>query len=296
MTSTLRNTLAGLVVAGTVWGASALSAETEMVTKTIALPEIENTAPLAATSASVVSIANTSAASQSWTRYHEDEDQADPVTKNSSIMKLTLEQEVLLAKAKVIGEKIGLPETLQVLLLQETWGGKFSMTSSDGLSYGVLQIKPSTAKYITEKHQTDLVLEDKGSLEDYKQALLTDHDYSLKVGAAYVDMLYKMTDKDWKRTVVSYNWGPTGARKLSDSQIKSTNYYQEVAEKMKVVRDFNAKTLEKQAEIDAGQTVVNGKFYAVPVAEPAGEAPSVNESLATFRELKKADSIKVALK
>jgi len=291
MTSTLRNTIAGLVVAGAVWGANASTNDAEMITRTIAIPEIQNTAALAA-----VSMSSAPSSSQVWVSSLNDNYQSPPITKDSDVMKLTLDQEALLAKAKVVGEQIGLPETLQVILLQETWGGKFSMTSSDGLSYGVLQIKPSTAKYITEKHKTDLILEDKGSLEDYKQALLTDHDYSLKVGAAYVAMLHEMTDKDWKRTVVSYNWGPTGARNLSDNQIVSTNYYKEIAEKMKVVRDFNKLTELKLSEANNHQTFIDGKYYATPVAEPASEEISISSSVANLRNEKRESPMKMALK
>jgi len=161
------------------------------------------------------------------------------ITKNSSVKKLTLDQEDLLLKAKDIGQEVGLPETLQVILLQETWAGQLDRVASDGLSYGVTQVKPSTAKEITQKHKTSLSLNDKGNLDDYKLALLVDDEYAITVAGAYIHLLHKQSGKDWPRTVVSYNWGPTGARSLSDEQISNTVYFKNIRQKMRIVRDFN---------------------------------------------------------
>lgn len=272
MESTLRDKMLVLVVSGTMWGlAQALPAKHDTIERTqLTLPspvvEIATIAPERAMNnrATVSRIA----------------EETVRLTHDSAVRKLSANQEQILAQARLIGEQVGFPETLQVIAMQETLAGDFALVDPGGNSYGVTQVKPKVAQWIAEQHKSGLDIPVYNTLDEYKTALVDDHSYALKLAAAYLDMIQK-NDKglSWKRLVLSYNQGPTGAKRLSDSDIETHYYYQGVKEKMPAIRDFNARQ-DRAMAAKQTQSTIGGKHYAVAVAEPAD---SVINSVAQYR-------------
>ncbi len=85
---------------------------------------------------------------------------------------------------------------------------------------GLMQVRPSTAKYISRI----------GNIEWLGKEELTNPEYNIKLGIAYLKYLEEKFDGDKKLALIAYNWGPGNLNKalLGKRKIpKSTIHYAE---------------------------------------------------------------------
>lgn len=75
-------------------------------------------------------------------------------------------------------------------------------------AHGLMQITPSTAKWAAEKMKID----------DYKENMLTDPEFNIRMGCWYIDNLKKEFDGDMNLVLAAYNGGRGNVQKwLSDN-------------------------------------------------------------------------------
>lgn len=165
---------------------------------------------------------------------------------------LTKEQRTLLIHAYNIGKAIDLPETMQVILFQESLAGKLGRvnTGEVKVAYGVTQVKPSTAAEVINKYlEGKIELEMSHTLRFQigqldkderviQKRLKKDDLFALFVGALVLKEYQSQTD-NWRQMVVSYYEGVNGSRRFDAKQIESHFYFQSIREKLEVVRLFN---------------------------------------------------------
>jgi len=148
---------------------------------------------------------------------------------------LTKNQYTILNKAQFYGQMIGFPETIQAMVLQESSAGAGGRIGDDGNSIGVMQMKPSTAKWVTGKYTW---LPQYENNYEYAQALLDDN-YALLIGSLYFKECYKASH-NWRRAVVCYNSGLRGASKMSVAKINSNKYLHNVKRRLKFVQKIRS--------------------------------------------------------
>jgi hypothetical protein len=145
-------------------------------------------------------------------------------------------QERLLTIAYYEGTKIGFPETIQSILLQETIAGKLGPVGDSNLPFGKksycpMQIKLGTAKDVLKTYNMKAPKTD----EELLVKLLTDDIYCIKLGALYFKMLHNKL-KNWEKAVLSYNQGIGGMKAKRDPN----NYVRKVRKLLiEDVRKFN---------------------------------------------------------
>lgn len=156
----------------------------------------------------------------------------------------TQEQEHLLDAARIIGEDFsGMPETIQSLLLVESNAGAGGRVGDKGRSIGVMQVRPETAEYVTNLNKH---LPQHRSYYHYAVALMNDY-YSIGIGTLYFKRCMDVY-KNWRRAVVCYNQGVTGASRFTDAEINDHWYLNRVRKALKNVRAYRL----AQASGDAG--------------------------------------------
>ncbi|MDP8256703.1 MAG: lytic transglycosylase domain-containing protein [Candidatus Alcyoniella australis] len=104
---------------------------------------------------------------------------------------------------KLMAEDNGVDPYLMMGLMRQESAFQSGVTSRSG-ARGLMQVMPSTGKYIARKL---------GVLERYKHALLYQPDVSIALGCWYIGHLQGIADNDAVRTVASYNGGPGNAAK-----------------------------------------------------------------------------------
>lgn len=77
----------------------------------------------------------------------------------------------------------------------------------DNTSFGILQIKLSTARWHLEKNGIKL------SDESLKYLLINDNKYSIMLACSYFNYLLKQNGGDYSKAVLSYNVGLSKVRK-----------------------------------------------------------------------------------
>ncbi|MCP4258746.1 MAG: lytic transglycosylase domain-containing protein [Planctomycetes bacterium] len=138
------------------------------------------------------------------------------------------------------GEKIGYPETIQGILMQETIAGLLGRVGDQHLgfgnkSYGVMQIRLNTAKFVVRHHPT---LGKFRSDEELLARLISDDTFNIRVGTLYFEMLLKRYQKhghSWSKAVSAYNCGLRCGVTLYAKKVKKHIY--------KRIRPFNKNIL-----------------------------------------------------
>jgi hypothetical protein len=157
-------------------------------------------------------------------------------TDNVVVSKLKPKQIKLLALAKKEGEKIGFPETIQAILLQESLAGLLGPVGDKGNGFGKRSYCPMQVKIVAARDVLK-VYPDLGTWETNEELiaeLLTNDKFCIKIGSLYFDLLYKNT-KNWNKALLAYNKGLHGSR-LGDSN----NYVFKIKQKINgVVKPFN---------------------------------------------------------
>lgn len=146
------------------------------------------------------------------------------------------EQLALFKLAREIGVKYGYPETLQMILAQETLAGKLGRVGDNGDSLGVMQIQPPTAEFITRKTTT---LPRLANRKAYAQRIKHDDRYAMEVAAQTFLYNMKVFNNDWRRAVVAYNAGIKGASRMTDEQVSNHAYLVGIRGKMKMIKRAN---------------------------------------------------------
>jgi hypothetical protein len=107
-------------------------------------------------------------------------------------------------------------------------------------AHGVMQILPSTAKYVMEQTGLSYKGKEPGELsdKDFKRILKEDPEFNIRVGTRYLDMLYnKFNDK--KLALLAYNLGETKVSKLLEKKkVKGFNELMASAKLPKEARDY----------------------------------------------------------
>jgi hypothetical protein len=166
--------------------------------------------------------------------------------------KYTPEQRKLLEMAYYIGKEIGFPETIQSVLLQETFAGAYGDRIGDTnlpvgkRSYGVMQMKIATARKVlraypklVEKYFTARKTLKKVRDEELIIKLIQDDEFNIRLAALNFAM-HRKASKSWSQAVVAYNEGQGAANKIKN--YKQHIYYKKVVKRLiKEVRPFNKK-------------------------------------------------------
>lgn len=148
---------------------------------------------------------------------------------------LNEEQKKLLSLAYDIGSRVGYPETMQFILMQETIAGKLGRVGDEGRSLGVMQVQVDTARFISERVDSLPILSDK----EYAYHLKHTDSYAILVAAHYFKYCMESFG-DWRRALLAYNRGVTGAKYMTDAEIESDRYMLGVQMHAPLVRKFNS--------------------------------------------------------
>ncbi len=156
------------------------------------------------------------------------------------------EQEKTLLKAKIWGEYVGYPETIQSIILTESSANVLNTKYLVGdnrlgfgkRSYGIMQIKLSTAKFVIRYYGLHWYRDLPEEVLIAK--LLVEKDFNLQIGALYFKYLIKRF-KSWKHAVVAYNRGP-GWVSRNRHKVNNHRYLTKVRYQLvRFVRPFNYK-------------------------------------------------------
>lgn len=158
----------------------------------------------------------------------------------SSSEALTTRQKKLLNAAYAIGSEFSHSETLQAILLIESYAGKYRLGDGN-TSFGVMQVKLNTAKYILKKYMKSEVVSDNFSVVK----LLIENDMAcIRVGGSYLKHLYKEFQGEefrWSKAVLAYNVGPEKVKQYGLAY-DPNNYVKRVQSFIfRVVRPYNRK-------------------------------------------------------
>jgi hypothetical protein len=160
------------------------------------------------------------------------------------------EQVRLLTLAYQIGSTIGLPETVQAILIQETQAGAYGDRIGDTnlplgkRSYGVMQMKVATARGILKKHPKIVhryfpkrkVLKKVRDEEIIIELIQND---AFAINMATLNVAYhRKRSKSWSIAVIAYNTGQSVANKVKNP--KAHKYYKHIVRRIiNNVRPFN---------------------------------------------------------
>lgn len=151
-----------------------------------------------------------------------------------SAYKINESQAKLLMLAKDIGKRFELSETLQMILMQETLAGKLGRSGDKGKSLGVMQIQIETAKFVARVTALPALPDD-----HYSISLKYDDRYAMTVAAYYFKYCLSKFDNDWRKALVAYNAGITGANRMTVAQIDNHAYLKGVQNKRSAIQAFN---------------------------------------------------------
>jgi len=119
---------------------------------------------------------------------------------------LTVDQKAVIKECYNESLFFGLEEVIPVICLIESSAG-ISKIGDDETSFGILQIKLTTAKWFLEKN--DIYLSNK-LLKEY---LINDNKFSIVVACSYLNYLLYKNKGDMSKAVLSYNVGLSNVRK-----------------------------------------------------------------------------------
>ena len=130
-------------------------------------------------------------------------------------VKFTEDQKRLLEIAREEGEKIGYPETIQAILLQETTAGLTGPVGDIGNGFGKrsychMQIKVASAQDVIRKFDLPRFKTE----EELIARLITDDHFCIQMGARYFKLMLDQT-KNWNIAVLAYNRGAKGAKRYT---------------------------------------------------------------------------------
>lgn len=171
-------------------------------------------------------------------------------TDKIATFKLSSKQKKLLEIAKIEGDKIGFPETIQAILLQETLAGILGPVGDKGNGFGKrsychMQIKVDSARNVLKEYP------DLGTWETNEELiaeLLTNDEFCIKIGSLYFSLLFETTN-NWNKAVLAYNRGLRGS-KLGDIN----NYVRNIKQKIKgIVRPFNNVYMPQDQQVATNQ-------------------------------------------
>lgn len=160
------------------------------------------------------------------------------------------EQRKLITLAYHVGKRIGYPETIQAILIQETRAGAFGNRIGDTnlpmgkRSYGVMQMKVATARGILKIHPS-MVTANFPARKSLKRVrdeeiiikLIQNDVFSLQL-AAFNFADHRKKSKSWSQSVVAYNTGQGAANRIKNH--KEHIYYKHVLRRIiNEVRPFN---------------------------------------------------------
>jgi hypothetical protein len=118
-------------------------------------------------------------------------------------IKLSKAEKALMADAYKEGKRIGKPEILQAILLNETVAGRFGRVGDVDKdwrkqSYGVMQIQFNTARRLAPKDMSD---------QELLIYVASDDKFNIRLARVLVEQLWRRY-KDWDRVLLAYNVGP----------------------------------------------------------------------------------------
>jgi len=161
------------------------------------------------------------------------------------------EQRKLITLAYHVGKRIGYPETIQAILIQETRAGAYGNRIGDTnlpmgkRSYGVMQMKVATARGILKLHPS-MVTTNFPARKSLKRVrdeeiiikLIQNDVFSLQL-AAFNFADHRKKSKSWSQSVVAYNTGQGAANRIKNH--KEHIYYKHVLKRIiNEVRPFNS--------------------------------------------------------
>lgn len=142
----------------------------------------------------------------------------------------------LLNIARIEGKRIGLPNTVQGMLLQESNAGGYGRIHDDGTTFGVMCIKISTARDVTKSKESDSTI---------RSNLINDDKYNLKVAVKYLEYLLNLFGGDVGKAILAYNVG-LGRVRLYGLRFDPNNYLYNVYAKIKLGKGYYSLTNNKK--------------------------------------------------
>lgn len=162
---------------------------------------------------------------------------------------VTLRMATHLRNVFEIGSEIGLPETLQAILLIETNGGESERVGSKHApytlrSYGLMQLQIGSARSILERNSN--LLEQYFPERTYRSIsnkeivslLLTNDEANVTIAAYLLKLYLHLSKGNWSKAVAAYNMGIGNALKITNHG--EVEYVRRVKQKLNTtVRIFN---------------------------------------------------------
>lgn len=164
----------------------------------------------------------------------------DPIKVGGYI--LNNEQQQIMMIAYEYGERIGYPETIQAIAMQETHAGSYGDGIGDKTSkyksYGIMQVKIPTARFVFThfNHVQERYFDHQPSDEEIIDLLLTNNEANIDIASKNFALMIKYT-KNWKHAVLAYNQGLTGHKRFN---VDKHYYTQGISHKIiTIVRPLN---------------------------------------------------------
>lgn len=132
-------------------------------------------------------------------------------------LSFTKEQQYWLDLAYTEGSKIGMPETIQAIILQESTAGVNGPIGDIGNGFGrrsycPMQVTIRAARDVFRSYpELDVYPTD----EELLVALLTDDVFCVRMGTLYFSLMLSRTSS-WSQAVLAYNRGAVGSREWDD--------------------------------------------------------------------------------
>ena len=152
------------------------------------------------------------------------------------INKLSDRQVELMIEAYAAGDKIGFPETIQAILVQESRVGEAGVIGDNIAAFCPMQVQIQAAEHMSKVY-ADLK---EYSKSKYAEKLLFDDNYCFTIATRYFKH-NKERLKNYKRAIAGYNMGTGTALTLTDTEVSNVKYVQLVLKHLKFVRQFNEK-------------------------------------------------------
>lgn len=113
----------------------------------------------------------------------------------------------LLSIAFQEGKRIGYPNTVRAMLLQESEAGDLGRIHDNNTTFGVMCIKMSTAQDVLK------ICNKCHTYKNIRKQLETDDLFNIKVAVTYLEYLLKVFNGDIDRAILAYNVGIGRIRK-----------------------------------------------------------------------------------
>lgn len=161
----------------------------------------------------------------------------------------TEEKQLMVLAYRVGRELAGAPETIQAILLVETYAGRHGDRIGDrhlGIgkrSYGVMQVKVATARKVLRAYPKmvakyfDKPITEVAD-EEIIAKLLNDDEFCIRIGTLNFVLEKQLVNNDWTRAVVAYNTGSVGLKFVDNPE--TFNYTQKIKQKIdQEIKPFN---------------------------------------------------------